>query len=438
MKSDSKRCFSLAALLIFCSTLPAKDLAEGASAFVVQPLKIAATENAAQPSVVADAKHGQFVLSWQSKDAKGCSTLKLAALKPGAKLSEISDAGKGCDWFVNWADFPSVIIADNGDWLTHWLQKSGAAPYAYDIRIARSRDQGRSWEKPFTPHSDKTPTEHGFVSLAPMSGDKVLAVWLDGRKMAQAAPDAAQQYEAHRHSDHAHGHGNTMTLRSAVIGRSGSLSAETEIDASVCDCCSTDLVRTRAGNKPEHTLVFRNRTDDEVRDIGVAHLQNSKWRSAGIVHPDNWKIAGCPVNGPAIAQNAGNTLVVWATMQGEHLSVRARTLAGKPGEFLTLETGAGVLGRVDAAPWGKSNWLVSWLGSATAGRATLYLAELDPTLKIVRQQALLDLPAARNIGMPRLATLDGKHAVLLWTQAKEKTDTAAIETQVVGVSVRGK
>ena len=252
--------------------------------------------------------------------------------------------------------------------------------------------------------------------------------------MATEKPSASKTDSNNASTEHAHN--DAMTLRSAVIGRAGSIAAEAEIDANVCTCCSTDLVRTNSGAKALHTLVFRDRSEAEIRDIGLTHYQAGQWKSAGTVHSDNWKIAGCPVNGPAIASSGNDTLVVWATMQDDALSVRARTLAGKPGEFLNLETGAGVLGRVDAAPWGKSNWLVSWLGAGKAGHAVLYLAELDSKLKIVRRQAVLEVPAGRNIGMPRLATLQGQHAVLLWTQASEPASAGTTKTQIAGVTIR--
>lgn len=426
--------FIAPALISACALFSQPACAEKSSGFFTQPLDLAQAGNSAQPSVVADAKRGQFVLSWQSKDAAGCSALKLAALKPNENLGASSEAGKGCDWFVNSADFPSVAIADNGDWLTYWLQKSGEGTYAYDIKMVRSLDQGRSWQTPFSPHRDSTQTEHGFVSLAPISGDRMLAVWLDGRNTA-SAKSATDETHAQPQSDE-HAHSDVMTLRSAVIGRAGSISAELEIDASVCSCCNTDLARTAAGANPVHALVFRDRSDAEIRDIGLALYQSGKWQRQGTVHADNWKIAGCPVNGPAIARNGDQTLAVWATMQGDLLSVRARTLASKPGEFLDLGTGEGVVGRVDAAPWGKSNWLVSWLGADKSGQATLYLAELNPKLEVLNQEALLTSPSGLNIGMPRLASLNGRHALIVWTQAIDIPGNRRAGTQIKGLSIR--
>ena len=50
----------------------------------------------------------------------------------------------GYDWFVNWADVPSVVRLANGTLAGHWLQKSGADTYAYDVRLAYSHDDGKT------------------------------------------------------------------------------------------------------------------------------------------------------------------------------------------------------------------------------------------------------------------------------------------------------
>lgn len=53
--------------------------------------------------------------------------------------------------------------------------------YAYDVRLARSTDNGQTWMTSFTPHRDRTQTEHGFASLFQMPGAGLGLVWLDGR-----------------------------------------------------------------------------------------------------------------------------------------------------------------------------------------------------------------------------------------------------------------
>ena len=76
-----------------------------------------------------------------------------------------SSVRQGDDWFINWADFPSVINFNENEYAAHWLKKSGKSTYAYDAYISISNDDGKSWSQPIKAHDDKTQTEHGFLSF---------------------------------------------------------------------------------------------------------------------------------------------------------------------------------------------------------------------------------------------------------------------------------
>ena len=39
------------------------------------------------------------------------------------------------------ADYPAVIVTPSGQLLAHWLQRSGAGRYAYDVRVAQSAEE---------------------------------------------------------------------------------------------------------------------------------------------------------------------------------------------------------------------------------------------------------------------------------------------------------
>ena len=152
---------------------------------------------------------------------------------------------RGDNWFVNWADFPSVVPISKDLWAAHWLAKSAGGTYAYDVNMALSTDAGRSWGKPFSPHTDGTRTEHGFVSLFPWQAG-VGALWLDGRNTQ------ADQADGHS-EDHASG---GMTLRSAVITPDAAAPEGQLVDDLVCDCCQTDVALSTRGP----VAVYRNRT----------------------------------------------------------------------------------------------------------------------------------------------------------------------------------
>jgi hypothetical protein len=383
-------------------------------ALKLSPLTLPTSGNVAQPSVTSDGDDG-FILTWQQKHESGAS-LQYAQLDSKGQVRQqgrIASSEPVHPWFINWADFPSLVVLDNGDWVTYWLQKRSPATYAYDIHLTRSTDRGHSWSESLIVHRDATATEHGFVSLVPAGSDKVLAIWLDGRNTATAT------------SGHAHGDvASAMTIRSAVIDREGSIEDETEIDARVCDCCSTDAARINS----ETLLIYRDRSDDDIRDMHFSRRdRDGRWSTPALVHADNWKISGCPVNGPALAVNGDGAFSAWTTMQGDVLSVRAALGDAKGfGRMIDIEQGERTMGRVDAAPWGRRGFLTSWVsGNALPQSNTvdapsmdatrIRLIEVDGRGKTLHRTTLATLPKGANPGMPRLATSGGA-AIAVWTE----------------------
>ncbi len=393
-----------------------------ATALTLTPLDLDAGP-AAQPSVV-QTPDGEWLLSWQARTAPGCVALRLRTLARDGTLGPLRTAAEGCNWFVNWADFPSAVVADNGDWLTFWLQKTGEGTYAYAVMTRRSTDRGETWAEPQRLHDDASQTEHGFVALAPAGADRVRAIWLDGRAMAKPAAEGHD----HDHDTHAgHAHHGTMQLRSRELGRDA-FGPEELLDADVCTCCTTDLLRR--GNA--HLAVWRGRDPGEIRDIHWAQRAGESWTPQGRVHADDWQMPACPVNGPALAAQGETVLVAWPTgAGGEGLTLKARRLDQADAAPVRIEASEQLLGRVDAIGWGRRQWLLSWLGAAGEGQAELKLAVYDADLRRSTTTVVTELPAGRNLGMPRLAGR-GRDAVLVWTEAD-----GAGGTRLKAVRIRG-
>jgi hypothetical protein len=395
----------------------------------VEPLVFDLTAPAAQPNVVADAARDRFVLSWQSRDAEGCSALHVRTMSRDGEAGPVRHASHGCNWFVNWADFPSVAIADNGDWLTFWLEKSGPGTYAYDIRLVRSRDEGRTWSAPITPHRDRTETEHGFVSMLPIGADRVLVVWLDGRNTAKPQGETGGGHESRAgHGSHGGHAAAAMTLRSAIVDRRMDISHEQEIDPDVCSCCPTDLVGGTGGP----TVVYRDRTADEIRDIHHARWTGRQWTASTTIHPDHWKIAACPVNGPAAAVDDRGMAVIWPTFDVDRLSVRARRVGASEPPVL-LEDSKAALGRPDIARW-AGGFLATWIGEDRKAQPVLRLVRLDADLVPHDHIDVATLPPGRGTGMPKLASLSGV-AVLLWTEPDPALGREARAGRIRGVRI---
>ncbi len=123
-----------------------------------QPNLAVAADGRAYLSWIEPLGDERFALRFSVRDTNGWSAPRAIA--------------EGSNWFVNWADFPSLLALPDGSLAAHWLVRSGPGSYAYDVNIARSFDGGKTWGKPIVPHRDGTPTEHGFVSMfaAPNGG----------------------------------------------------------------------------------------------------------------------------------------------------------------------------------------------------------------------------------------------------------------------------
>ena len=99
---------------------------------------------------------------------------------------------------------------------------------------------------------------------------------------------------SHGHDEH-DGDG-AMTLRSTVIGDDGSLEREILVDNRVCDCCQTDVALTNG----VPVAVYRNRSEEEIRDIFVTRATDDGWQPGIPIADDGWQISACPVNGPGL------------------------------------------------------------------------------------------------------------------------------------------
>ena len=310
-----------------------------------------------------------------------------------------STVASGADWFVNWADFPSVVTDGEGHWGAHWLQKVPGGTYAYGVRIATSDDDGATWSAPQVPHGDGTATEHGFVSLLPWRG-ALLALWLDGRNTGGD-------------DGHDHGGGGAMTVRSAVVDYDGTMSGpDTEIDARTCDCCQTGLAL--AGSVA--VAVFRDRGEDGTRDISIVRLEDGRWSAPAPVARDGWRIDACPVNGPAVDARGDTVVVAWFTGAGG-ARVRLAWSADAGRSFaapIDVDHGR-VAGRVDVVLLRDGRAVVTWLRGNDRAAALLarpYTAA-GPAGRAVE---ITGADASRAGGFPQVA-LAGDDLVFAWTES---------------------
>ncbi|HYJ80326.1 MAG TPA: hypothetical protein VEW03_12015, partial [Longimicrobiaceae bacterium] len=266
------------------------------------------------------------------------------------------------------------------------------------VRIAQSRDGGRSWGPGVVPHRDGTASEHGFVALWPAEGDSVGAVWLDGRGYAGRAEGDA---------------GAEMLLMSASVAADGGVGAERPVDARACDCCQTAVAMTPRGP----LVVYRDRSPGEVRDIHVVRRVGGRWSAPAPVHADGWVIAACPVNGPAVDAGAdAGVAVAWFTAARDTQRVLV-AFSGDAGESFgppVRVDGGMPLGRVDVLRTEDGGALVSWLEAAGEKGAEVRVRFVGGDGRLGPPRVVAASSAERASGFPHLARA-GRQLVLAWT-----------------------
>lgn len=358
---------------------------------VASPAVLRAAEPPAQPRALAPElmRQGDTVhLSWLLPDGD-VHHLRHAAWD-GASWSAPQTLATASDVFANWADRPSVAFVGGQRW-AHWLRKLGDDTYAYGIHLLKS-DDGVTWGESGLLHDDASPTEHGFVSYA-ADGDTLHAFWLDGRAMAD---------------------GNPMQLRTTTLHPNGPAASQL-LDDQVCECCDTDAAVTDGGP----IVVYRDRSDDEVRDIYIVRATVDGWGKPTRVHEDGWVIQGCPVNGPAVDAQGSQVAVAWFTAADARPMVRVAFSDDGGASFAPPHTvdAQNPIGRVDLVMLTGGDAVVSWMGRSDAGT------------EIRRQQLGADGPrgpihvvttttAGRSAGVPRMERL-GDQLLFVWVQDGE-------------------
>ncbi len=384
------------------------------------PLAVTETQSPAgpdsrEPELTATAD-GRVIMSWVEKKGEKGHSLRFA-VRDGTGWSEPRTAAEGENWFVNWADFPSVIGLTDGSFAAHWLVKSGKSTYAYDVNVSRSKDGGKTWGKPVVPHTDGTQTEHGFVSLLPLQDGRLGAVWVDGRATKDVREGAEEEGPLPV----------SMQLRYAAVGADGKLSDEAVLDERICECCQTSAAVTAEGV----IAAYRDRSAEEVRDIHFVRAQAGGWSAPRPVHADNWQINACPVNGPSVAADGRRVALAWYTGEGDdpRVQVAFSSDAGQTfGAPARVDDGGGTLGRVDVVLLADGSALVSWMsGGAEGGANKVRRVTPDGALGPVAVIAQTD--PSRSSGFPRMARL-GDTVYFAWTQfgkpPQVKTATADV------------
>jgi len=359
---------------------------------IIEEIPILYENSNAQPSLVS--KNGSLSLSWISSTEEKKAALIFSQFRDGKWINPQIIAS-GSDWFVNWADFPAHAI--NGDlMLTSYLKKSASGTYTYDVTLSLQKLSGEKIKDDFILHTDGVKAEHGFVSIIPNANQGFFITWLDGRNTLEKESD---------------GHHKPMTIRFAEITSSGDVMNESELDSSTCDCCQTSIAITNKGP----LVVYRDRSEKEVRDIYITRKINGVWEAPTPVHNDEWIINGCPVNGPKVAVNSNNLAVSWFTVSDEKPTVNLSFSKSNGSSFGTpiKINDHDAIGRVDVVFLNEQEVVVSYMEGDDLG-TYLRIKKVSIDGKVSAPITISKIDGGRNTGVPQLEIFNNEIFVV-WT-----------------------
>ena len=391
----------LIGLLISCSE-PLKRDAE-----LVNHIDSPAGENSSLPNLFSNGD--KTLMSWVEKKGDTLASLRYAKLKDG-EWQTPHEILQGTDWFVNWADFP-MIAENQGNLLSHVLKKSSAGTYSYDVKLNVLPKGSINWATNLALHTDGTQTEHGFVTAVPYKAGSFFVTWLDGRNTLEKED----------------GSRGAMTLRAAIVSERGEVSKDILLDNRSCDCCQTTAAITTNGP----VVIYRDRSEEEIRDISIVRQVEGKWTAPKVIHSDNWQINGCPVNGPKVASLGNNLAVAWFTAAGDQPKVNL-VFSNDGGEHVDPPIQvdeADAIGRVDIVLLDEDTAIVSWMESKDS-KAQLKAVKIARTGKKSEAIIVTQMDGSRNSGFPQME-LVGDKVYFAWTDFTK--DVSKIKTAYVSV-----
>jgi hypothetical protein len=149
------------------------------------------------------------------------------------------------------------------------------------------------------------------------------------------------------------------------------------------------------------------------------------------VFTDNWKINGCPVNGPALASNGNNVALAWFTAANGEAQVKlafSKNAGAHFGKPIRIDGGK-PLGRVDVLFLDKTTALVSWLEDKEGNAEIRFVTVTSKGVKKM-EKTIAKTASNRKSGVPRIAKI-GNMVMLAWTEVDE--GKTVIKTKSVSI-----
>lgn len=389
----------------------------------------------ASSSNLVTSPEGEAWLTWIETAADKTLSLKFSRFDVAArKWSPARTIASGPDIYAGTSDIPALTLGSKGRATALWYVKNPPSPQTahlhhgagYHAVTSSTQDAGATWSAPARVSKESDINE--FAALATLADGRVLAVWLDARvkKIMGAMPDHDKIHPGMKLS---------QQLYSRIVAPAEAANADapdTLIEYSVCDCCHTSLAAFPDGTA---LLVYRGRSEEEARDIRVTRFRGSAWDEPRTLNQDDWRIAGCPVNGPQIVSDGGRAGVAWFTAADNDPRVVASFSPDAGARFLMplKLSEPKPIGRASIVMLRSTALLVAWIDANGA----LALRRVTPDYGLNSSVTLTKPEAGRLKGQPRLALVSnyrgGKGGAQVLATFTREGAAAPISTLLIDV-----
>jgi hypothetical protein len=240
-----------------------------------------------------------IVLSWLQPQSDNIASLQFAVWRDGSWCSPRTIAARE-PFSRHPSTAPGVLGLTDARLIAYWSQKPPGSPKGgneVDVYFAGSIDGGAHWTPPTPVNPVGTDQENSYPSAATLDDNHAILVWLDGRMWEKQKRDMLMQ---------------------ARVQPDGTLSDSSVLDPDVCTCCPTSITSLGFGL----VAAYRGHTPADIRDVRTVRFAAGEWSQPRVVRADNWKIAGCPVNGPSLDAEGQRLGLIWFTAAAERPAVR--------------------------------------------------------------------------------------------------------------------
>ena len=366
-----------------------------------QTLQPTAVPNPSTPGSIqpnwAVAADGSILFSWVEPVKEGIYNLRYAVRK-GGTWSEARTIAANRPFWRHPAEIPELLALSDGTLLAHWVEKGKESDAEY-ILVSSSRD-GIKWSAPQMAHKDRSPEQHGLASIVASGPSEASILWLQALK----------------------GDDGPVSLMRTIVGADGKEIKEEELDADVCECCPTSVVKTAKGL----LVAYRGHNKQNIRDIFVRRYENGKWTTSKNVNADKWEIDACPVNAASAAAKDNRVAISWYTEADDKPRVQlvfssdGGVTFTKPTAISTTDT----LGYASTVLNNDGGATVSWIeegekNSRVMARSVSPAGVAGPPLTVAEG-------GRQSLGYPRLVHA-GNETWIAWGDAKAGIKTAQLK-----------